>query len=266
MAAGGRLARTDVSVTDVRSTPINVAGIQAYHDAVAAEGPRVVDEARAALSMLATIETGVLRGIPDDEIVREARDWDADLVVLGARGLGAMEAFLLGSVSVAVARHAHCAVLVVKGRGHLLERVVVGIDGSDESLNAVRFLAALPLDSRHSVQLVGVVEPVHLPATAPSAIRQQIQAVVDDIKEGRRSALTKAMDQAAPFLEAQGICVSRVMSEGHPAERLTAAEPEPDLIVVGARGIGGVARLLLGSVSENVLRSARCPVLIVKRA
>lgn len=57
------------------------------------------------------------------------------------------------------------------------------------------------------------------------------------------------------------------MPEGHPAEMLTAGatEPDPDLIVVGAQGIGGVKRWLLGSVSENVLRAARGPVLIVKR-
>ena len=156
--------------------------------------------------------------------------------------------------------------LVVKGHGHRLQRLVVGLDGSEESLNAARFVAALPLDARHSVCLVGVVEPVHFPSTAPFVIHEQIQGVIHEIKQERRDALTKAMDQVAPLFEAQGVSVSRTIANGHPAEVLTAttAEADTDLVVVGARGLGGVKRWLLGSVSENVLRSARCSVLIVK--
>lgn len=253
-----------VSVAELRSAPVDLPEIQAYYDAMVAEGQRVVDEARAALTVRAAIETGVLRGVPRDEIVREAREWGADLVVVGARGRGAVESFLLGSVSLAVARHVESAVLVVKGRDHRLERVVVGLDGSDESLNAARFVAAWPLGARHSVRLVGVVEPVHFPGSAPSVIRPQIQAAIHELKEERRAALTKAMDQVAPLFEAHGVPVSRTITDGHPAEVIT-AEPGTDLIVVGARGLGGVKRLLLGSVSENVLRAARGPVLIAKR-
>jgi nucleotide-binding universal stress UspA family protein len=87
------------------------------------------------------------------------------------------------------------------------------------------------------------------------------------MKEERRAALGKALDQAAALFEAHGASVTRSTPHGHPAEVLTAAaaEPRTDLVVVGARGVGGVRRLLLGSVSENVLREARCSVLIVKR-
>ena len=254
-----------VSVTERR--PIDLPRLQPYYVALAAERQRVVDEAGAPLSGRATIETAVLQGIARDEIVHEAEEWGADLVVVGARGLGAVDAFLLGSVSLAVARQVECAVLVVKGHGHRLQRLVVGLDGSDESLNAARFVAALPLDARHSARLVGVVEPVHFPATAPFVAHEQIQAIIHEIKRERRDALAKAMDQVAPLFEAQGVPVSRTLANGHPAEVLTAAAAEPGtgLVVVGARGLGGVKRWLLGSVSENVLRSARCPVLIVKR-
>ena len=103
--------------------------------------------------------------------------------------------------------------------------------------------------------------------TAPSIIRGQIQAAIDEIKKERKVALAKAMDQIVPLFEAHGVSVTRKLPEGHPAEVLTAAAAQPGtgLVVMGARGVGGVKRLLLGSVSENVLRAAPCPVLIVKR-
>ena len=86
-------------------------------------------------------------------------------------------------------------------------------------------------------------------------------------KRDGKVALAKAMDQIVPLFEAHGVSVTRKLPEGHPAEVLTAAAAQPGtgLVVMGARGVGGVKRLLLGSVSENVLRAAPCPVLIVKR-
>jgi nucleotide-binding universal stress UspA family protein len=264
LAAGSRVRI--VSVIEPRPSRLDLPGVQDYYDAVAVEGARIVDEARMSLSASAPVEAAVLAGIPRDEIVREATDWESDLVVLGARGLNLVDAWLLGSVSLTVARRAECAVLIVKGAGRKLERVVIGLDGSDEAAHAAGFVARWPLDARHSVRLVGVVEPTHFPTTAPNLIRPQIAAAVRELKAERRLELAKALDQVAPLFEAQGVTVSRETPEGHPAEVITtAAEADTDLVVVGARGLGGVKRLLLGSVSENVLRSARCPVLIVKR-
>ncbi|HMH52096.1 MAG TPA: universal stress protein [Candidatus Acidoferrum sp.] len=259
--------RSRVRIVSVIERRLDWPGVQAYYDAVAADGHRILDEARASLSPVAAIETALLEGTPGDEIVREAHDWDADLVVVGARGLGLVDTWLLGSVSLTVARRVDCAVLVVKGDRRRLANVVVGLDGSGQSLDAGRFVAAWPLDARHSVRLIGVVEPVHFPSSTPSVIREQIVSAVREVKEERRAELTKALDQLARLFEGHGVTVSRVTPDGHPAEVIgaVAAEPDTDLVVVGARGLGGVKRLLLGSVSENVLRAARCPVLIVKK-
>jgi nucleotide-binding universal stress UspA family protein len=256
-----------VSVGDRRSSRVDLPLVQAYYDALAEDRKQLVEATRASLSTPAATETCVLEGDARDEIVREAQDWGADLVVMGARGLGAFDALLLGSVSLAVARHAECPVLIVKGHGHRLRQVVVGIDGSAESADAARFAMGLPLDGRHHVDLVGVVEPVHFPATAPFVAHQLLQSAIHAIKEERRAALTKAMDEIAPGFEAHGVAVSRTIPEGHPTEVITAlaSTSGAGLIVVGARGLGGVQRLVLGSVSESVLRTAPCPVLIVKR-
>ena len=264
LAAGSRVRI--VSVIEPRPSRLDLPGIQDYDNAVTAEGGRVVDEARASLPVSTPIETAVLAGVARDEIVREARDWEADLVVVGARGLGLVDAWLLGSVSLAVARRVECAVLIVKGGGRRFQRVVVGLDGSDEAAHAARFVAEWPLDARHAVRLIGVVEPIHFPSSAPDLIRPQLAAAIRELKAERRLELSKALDQAAPLFDAHGVTVSRETPEGHPADVIAAAAArDADLVVVGARGLGGVKRLLLGSVSENVLRAARCPVLIVKR-
>ena len=241
--------------------------VMEFKSSVLEEVRRVVDRARAALAPRGLhTETDIAIGSPKDEIVRTAREWGADLVVLGARGLGRVKRFLLGSVSLAVARHASCPVLVVKGRVGKLERVLVGMDGSDDSFQALRFLLSLPLARQSKLRLLSVVEPVRYPTSAPGALRGQLTRMLKKIENERRGQLESALEKAAAELEGSMTRVTRSTPSGDPADVIVAAAAahDADLIVVGARGLGGMSRLLLGSVSEKVLRYARCPVLIVK--
>jgi nucleotide-binding universal stress UspA family protein len=114
-------------------------------------------------------EIRVTEGDAREEILRVADEWDADLVVVGARGLGRIRGFLLGSVSQAVARDYPGPVLVIKGGSRPLRSVLVGVDGSDHALEAVRFLDTLPLPDELGVRFVGVVEKTPFPRTAPCA-------------------------------------------------------------------------------------------------
>jgi len=227
----------------------------------------VLDEARAALAGRGfAIETDVAAGDPKAEIVRIAEEWRADLLVLGARGLSGIARFLLGSVSLAVAHHVRCPVLVVKGRPRKLGSVLVAMDGSEDSFRAVRFLQSLPLPRQTKVRLLSVVEPLRYPASAPSALRGQLARMIKELESERRGQLEKVLEQAAGQFDDKITRVTRSTPSGDPASVITAsaASYDADLIVVGARGHGGMTRLLLGSVSEKVLRHARCPVLIVK--
>jgi nucleotide-binding universal stress UspA family protein len=227
----------------------------------------VLDDARTALGGRdLTIEADVAVGDPKAEIVRIAEEWGADLLVLGARGLSPFKRFLLGSVSLSVARHAPCSVLVVKGRPRKLASVLVAMDGSEDSFRAVRFLASLPLPRPVRLRLLSVVEPVRYPASAPSALRGQLAAMIKELAAERRAELEKVLERAAAQLDEKIARVTHATPTGDPAGAIvaTAAAHDTDLVVVGARGRGGMARLLLGSVSESVLRHARCPVLIVK--
>jgi nucleotide-binding universal stress UspA family protein len=255
-----------VSVITLPPSPIDIPTVREYYESLRAEGRRIVDEARASFSQGVSIETQVLEGDARDEIVREAHQWSADLVVVGARGLGSLAGFFLGSVSTAVARHSDASVLVVRGHPQHLQRIIVGLDGSDQSTNAARFVAALPLGPGISVSLIGAVEPQHFPSAALGIVREEVAIAIQAMVEKRRADLDKALGQAAPLFDAHGASVTRTTPPGRPAEVLVAAAKPPyaDLIIVGARGLGSFKRLLLGSVSDNVLRAAQCPVLIVK--
>lgn len=256
-----------ITVVTPPPSPLDIPPVREFNAALLAEGQRVVDEARTLLGPRTTaVETRVPQGVPKEEILRTAEEWQADLVVVGARGLGGVKGFLLGSVSQTVARHAHCAVLVVKGRGRALERALVATDGSEGANEAIRFFLSLPLARTTRVRLLSVAEGVRYPGSAPRMIRGRLTAMLDRLERERRDAAEKLLESIAQQLSGRVSRVTRATPTGAPAEEIVAAAAsvDADLIVLGARGLGTMGRLLLGSVSEKVLRDARCPVLIVK--
>lgn len=261
---------TTVRIIAVVSLPVfalDVARLPELKSSVLDRAQGVVEDARTALAPRGfAIETNVAMGDPRAEIVRQAEEWRADLVVLGARGLGRVKRFLLGSVSDAVARQARCPVLVVKGQRRKLGSVLVGMDGSEDSFQAVRFLRSFALPRQTKVRLLSVVERLRYPTTAPQALRGQLVRMLKELEAERRGELDKVLERAAAELDDTITRVTRYTPTGNPAEEIvaTANDFDTDLVVVGARGLGGMARVLLGSVSEKVLHHARCPVLIVK--
>ena len=225
------------------------------------EARRLVDETAAGLERA---KGSVVEGDPIDRIVATAEEWGADLIVLGARGLGAVQEILLGSVSLGVARYAPCPVLVCKGTPHEIRTITAGIDGSDHAGRALAWLDALPLAPGTRVRLLGVVEPERYPSTAPAMVRQSLHDALTALDAERTAALERALVALVPAVKHATADVSVVT--GGPADVIVreAQRHGSDLIVLGARGLGMVKRLLLGSVSEAVVRHAACPVLVVR--
>jgi nucleotide-binding universal stress UspA family protein len=263
-------ADTRVRVVHALSIPpsaLDVPTVREFNQALRDEGRRIAEAAKTAVgTRFPGAEAQVSEGDPREVILRVAEEWPADLIVLGARGLGAVAGFLLGSVSLGVSRHARASVLVVKGGVGPLHGALVAVDGSEHANAAAAFLAGLPLDPNMTVRLVGVVEPPGYPATAPALAIGLVSKALAQMMKGRRTVLDQALAKAAtPFANVVQH-VERQVLIGHPVDQLVGATAKPgvDLVVLGARGLGAIQRLLLGSVSEGVLRHVDRPVLIVK--
>ena len=262
-------AATQAMVFTVAALPLPLVDLRTakvLRDAALTDARRIAEEARKCLgSRFPETTIRVSEGDPREEIVRTADEWEADLLVVGARGLGAIKGLLLGSVSRAVVHHAPCPVLVVKGRPRTIKSALVGVDGSEHALRAVEFLASLALNDGLRVRLVHVLEPLRFPSSAPRFIRAQLEAALEEIKQERRAKAEAALATAAAKLKGKVGAVELSITEGIPGDRIVASASEEgaDLVIVGARGLGRI-HLLLGSVSERVLTTAPCPVLIVK--
>ena len=144
------------------------------------------------------------------------------------------------------------------GTGSKRTRIVVGVDGSPSSVQALRWALE---QARITGAPVCAVCAWDLPAS-PTYV-----AVEEDIgyrEEGARTVLDGAIKDATG--DAEALPVEREVVCGHPAKVLVDASTDAGLLVVGSRGHGGFAGLLLGSVSQHVVAHASCPVVVVRAA
>lgn len=181
---------------------------------------------------------------------------DADLLVVGARGLGAFRGLVLGSVSQRCLEHATCPVMVVHGTPGDVEprnRVVVGVDGSDHSAVALEW-------AMEEARLRGASLEVLHAWTVPYAAEFTFVGDAYDAAQASAVALVDEMLVAAG-LEPDDVV--RTVVQASPVLALTDAAEGADIVVIGSRGRGGFAGLLLGSVSHQVSRHADRPVVVV---
>jgi nucleotide-binding universal stress UspA family protein len=182
----------------------------------------------------------------------------ASMLVVGARGLGGFKSLLLGSVSHQCLHHATCPVAVVRGvvdhppAGD--HRIVVGIDGSATARAALRWAVD---EAEHRGARVDVVHawqlpftgpyPYMEPASDPTRCEDEAQAVLDAAVDGLRTTVK----------------TEKLLAPGGATSVILDAAEGADLIVVGARGVGGFERLVLGSTSMQVVHHAPCPVVVL---
>jgi len=217
-------------------------------------------------------DSTVAKGDPKTVIIDHAAAIHADLIVLGASGLGAVERFLLGSVSRAVLRFAPCSVALVRqtaAEGSAGLKVLLAVDGSEGSRRATEAIAARPWPSGTEIRVFSVVE------LGMSALQASFEIPAFDaehLKSQRAEAMKRteeAVDSALKILEAAGLATSESISvlAASPKELILqeAADWAADWIVLGSHGSSGLSRFLIGSTSETVATHATCPVEVVRQ-
>jgi nucleotide-binding universal stress UspA family protein len=184
---------------------------------------------------------------------------DDDTIVIGATSHPGRLTEVLGSVATVVAHRAHCPVVVVHGtdrKDAKVGRIAVGVDGSLCGDEALMWAVDEALRCKAELLLVhGWSYPYQGPRTGITEAR-------DDMKlDAMRTleACARKVREAAPSLRFHSI-----ISEDSPAKAIIDAAKEADLLVVGCRGHGGFAALLLGSVSRTVLQHSPVPVVVVR--
>ena len=160
-----------------------------------------------------TVEGFLLRGRPASRIVDEARDFEADLIVVGHRGHGPMETMLLGSVSAEVVDHAPCPVLVA--RSGTLGPVVLADDGSPSAVTAAAVLEAFPLPAQTPITVLSITDTgfPFAAAAAPGLYDQAINSYVRSLKEARDDT-TRIATGAADRLQEAGYRTTPVVRDG----------------------------------------------------
>lgn len=202
------------------------------------------------------VATSVQDGHPAEVLLGRAEG--ADLLVLGTHGYGAVESALLGSIGRQVVTHASCPTVLVPADPGTLERFVVGVDGSEEALHALRWAADLARAVGADLEVVTAYH--YTPVGVGSPWVPPVPVVGEqDMRDSAQQVLDAAVDRA----DAADVVVERTVAEGAAAARLRDRAADADLLVVGSRGHGGFAGLLLGSVSRRCLSHPDRPVAVV---
>jgi nucleotide-binding universal stress UspA family protein len=176
------------------------------------------------------------------------------MVVMGTHGRTGKERVLMGSVAEQTLRNAPCSVLVVKEEPRPLNRIVFATDGSKAADKSLQFLLTkLTPDvanqsGKHPIEIV-------LVHAVPYLNYPELKESGGHLVEQNAEKLIKA-----------GYVVDGVVRLGKPADEVLkiAAKKKADLIVTGAKGLGAIARFLLGSVSTKIVQHSTCSVLVVR--
>ncbi|NLT30227.1 MAG: universal stress protein [Propionibacterium sp.] len=169
----------------------------------------------------------------------------AACVVLGNRGRSRWRAALLGTVSLSVAMHANCPVVIIRKRDSVIappKKLLVGVDGSSTSVAAARY----------AMEIAPAGAEVKVVMAWPTA------ATADQIPPAAREILDRV-----DLADTDGVSVTKEAVPGHPVDVLTRLAEEADLLVMGRRGSEGFTGLHMGSTAQHVLYETHCPIVML---
>ncbi len=202
-------------------------------------------------------------GRTSNEIIELSEKLEVGLLVVGSRGLGTVRRILMGSHSEEIVHHSHVPVLVVR-RGDSAwppDRVIVGEDFSDDARKAGDLAAVIA--ALYGAEMLLIYAHPDLPEIPPSETRDAAVKELGDIRSRDEESLEA---RAGELEETLGRRPTIMVSDDYPAAVILEAANEaqkPPLVAVGSRGLAGISRTRLGSVSTKVVTAAPGPVLVV---
>ncbi len=224
------------------------------------EGERILTEAQEQLPHdISHVQKIHQEGHPVNVILETTQSAKSDLIILGARGLGQVKELILGSTSHRVLMHAPCSTMILKEPLTQLTKILLPIEGEEDTNAALQFLALQPFRKAVAIDVFAVWPQPQLawPVTLGQSKLLETHAI-EEAQERMKSVTDK--------LAQMGYAAETKVGMGDPAfavlEQTKASQA--DMIVMGTHGRGGLARFFMGSVSHTVLHQAPCPVLIVR--
>lgn len=204
------------------------------------------------------IKNLTLHGSPSYEITKKARDWNANLVVVGSQGNTSNKLFSLGSVSQKIANESPCSVHIVRGsawKKGAPTRILIGLDGTHSAQLAVEEVARRMWMPGSEVRLITAKD-----STKGAKNFTKANKITDDW-------IRSFSEKAKHTLENAALSVSQIVEEGDPKQIIIRAADEwgADCIFIGSNDTGSFyENLLLGSVATAVVARAHCTVEVVR--
>jgi len=213
-----------------------------------------------------SVEPGVEWGNPPEQILVHARNINADLIVIGAKGSG-NAGFPMGSVAHKIMKYAHTNVLLIREDIKRIRRVMLATDGSKHSERTARFLLNMPLPQQTKIVVVTSLES-HIQALVkmPTLDMKTNRQIIASLQETEKEAAEELIARTQELFHEKGYITESLLLEGSPAREIIQASRtiNPEIIAIGAKGLGAIEDFLMGSVAQRVARFSRYAVLIVK--
>ena len=237
-----------INVIAAENTELDSMGEPLLTNELSAARAHLDQVARRAAASNVACETEVVQASEIfQEIVNQAANMQADLIIMGRRSRHGLARLMLGDITARVIGHAHCSVLVIPRAAEISGRhFIIASDGSRFGDTAAATAGKLALLCKTPTTVVSVTSPSH--------------------SEQRREEARQAINRITSFLALEGVSADSKLLEGRADEKIVEAAnaANADLIVVGSHGRTGLERVLLGTVTERVLNLTPCAVLVVR--
>ncbi len=238
--------------------PLGRKSAEALRQGMVAAGERLLDQTVALVpSTVPSIKRICRIGNPAPVVLEATRSSHADLVAVGSQGRGRLAELVLGSVSHRVVLHAPCAALLVRDDPGNIRRVLLGVEGHEDSFRLRRWLSTHRFSQPIELSLVTVVPTIPI---GDSTMEFRYDKWTAEMEQYAR----QLVDETAAALRTIYPAVTAQIEHGDPAHCITKAAGQADLVIVGSHGWRGLEHFLLGSVSHAVLHKVTCPVLVIR--